>query len=544
MEERYRQKVRTYIKNGQITARTRAILQKELIECGLSKERARAIEVEETYRWEVQRYRRDGQTPDRDILESIRNTFSVLKSRAQRIEEEVIKAEKSYRQEARKYIRNGQVLATGQDALQEARVIRGLFQERAQEIEAEELYRQEVRKYISDGQISETEQDKLEPVQNDLGLSETRVREIETEELYRRKVERFIRNGQVSEAKRVEIERIRINLRLSLENAQEIEAEVIEAETIYRREVRNYLKDGQVLAMGRTILQNIRISRGVSSWKTQKIETEEIYRQDVQKYIRNRLIFATGQFILDDKRKKLNLLEQDANEIELEELKAYNDRVFPQWDEYQQRWQKYDRIRATTIRQEKRSNLSSRAKQELETVLAIIQADEIQFHPEEKDWLEEKSWIRDKAWLEEGAEFPRLQRLLEAEDWEEANRETFSKLLEIAGRQEQGYLTARDIEFLPIATLRRIDDLWDKNSGGHFGFTAQRKVWEMVDKDIQIFSDRVGWYKNNSWVSDDLIIFSLTIAPKGHLPVVPHRGWWCFTGGIRAIIQKLTSYSI
>ncbi|MFN6181058.1 MAG: GUN4 domain-containing protein, partial [Dolichospermum sp.] len=65
-------------------------------------------------------------------------------------------------------------------------------------------------------------------------------------------------------------------------------------------------------------------------------------------------------------------------------------------------------------------------------------------------------------------------------------------------------------------------------SNGKFGFSVQKQIWldlggkldgESDWDTYKKLSDRVGWRKNNEWLSYDSYTFS-TNAPLGHLPAL------------------------
>ena len=133
-------------------------------------------------------------------------------------------------------------------------------------------------------------------------------------------------------------------------------------------------------------------------------------------------------------------------------------------------------------------------------------------------------------------DYTRLENLLEAGKWKEADQETLTVMLKVAGR---GWLDAESIKKFPCTDLRTIDTLWVKYSNGHFGFSVQKKIWQSVGGqpgkyDLGIykkFAERVGWLKlgrrqlmqlgkkEENWVSYSEITFSIN-APQGHLPGV------------------------
>jgi hypothetical protein len=121
------------------------------------------------------------------------------------------------------------------------------------------------------------------------------------------------------------------------------------------------------------------------------------------------------------------------------------------------------------------------------------------------------------------------------------------------------HLTVRDLKYLPCVDLRSIDELWTKNSGNRFGFSAQLKVWHEVqnsqylrDKQdfLEDFGHQVGWRNSSTWIDYEATIFAidqsepsvfwLEESPRGHLPLIPLVGWWCWVGGMEEIVKRLS----
>jgi len=129
---------------------------------------------------------------------------------------------------------------------------------------------------------------------------------------------------------------------------------------------------------------------------------------------------------------------------------------------------------------------------------------------------------------ETGVDYRQLRDFLKAGQWKEADQETLAVMLEATGREEEGWLSTECIENFPCTDLRTIDQLWVKYSGGRFGFSVQKRIWESVGEDYQEFGARVGWRKamfwNNSWLYYNELTFS-TNAPQGHLPVCEELRW-------------------
>jgi hypothetical protein len=136
---------------------------------------------------------------------------------------------------------------------------------------------------------------------------------------------------------------------------------------------------------------------------------------------------------------------------------------------------------------------------------------------------------------ERGVDYTHLQDLLAAGEWRKADRETEAVMLQVSGREEEGWLTEEDMETFPCQDLRTIDQLWVKYSDGRFGFSIQKYIWQDIEnttKDDNVdtwkyFGDKVGWRVNDYWIGYSNLTFSLD-APEGHLP------GWVFVSGFVA----------
>ena len=63
------------------------------------------------------------------------------------------------------------------------------------------------------------------------------------------------------------------------------------------------------------------------------------------------------------------------------------------------------------------------------------------------------------------ADYTKLEQLLAAGKWKEADKETANKILDVAGRQKEGWLRLEDIKNFSCSNLRVMDQLWVKHSG-------------------------------------------------------------------------------
>ena len=139
---------------------------------------------------------------------------------------------------------------------------------------------------------------------------------------------------------------------------------------------------------------------------------------------------------------------------------------------------------------------------------------------------------------ERGVDYTKLRDLLATGEWQKADEETLKKMLEAAGRTEEGFLRSEDIDRFPCEDLRTIDQLWVKYSNGRFGFSVQKRIYESLggsrefDKIIlEAFGDWLGWRVNNKELYYNELKFN-TKAPWAHLPGevwvggVLGVGWW------------------
>ncbi|AFZ03095.1 GUN4 domain-containing protein [Calothrix sp. PCC 6303] len=116
--------------------------------------------------------------------------------------------------------------------------------------------------------------------------------------------------------------------------------------------------------------------------------------------------------------------------------------------------------------------------------------------------------------------YSQLAKYLMRGEWREADEETFKVMLQVAGRENQGYLDIEAIDNFPCEDLRIIDTLWVSASNGHFGFSVQKEIYQSLggkreynEKVWNAFCDRVGWKIGGSWLRYDDYTFNLN-APK------------------------------
>ncbi len=134
-----------------------------------------------------------------------------------------------------------------------------------------------------------------------------------------------------------------------------------------------------------------------------------------------------------------------------------------------------------------------------------------------------------------GVNYSRLQQLLAAGNWKEADEETGKVMCQAAGREKEGWLGRWHINNFPWEDLRTINQLWLHYSNGKFGFSVQKEIYESLGG-IRLYNDkedwlyfnnlaevwtmfcyRVGWTKRDNPLSYGQLTFN-SAAPQGHLP--------------------------
>ena len=157
-----------------------------------------------------------------------------------------------------------------------------------------------------------------------------------------------------------------------------------------------------------------------------------------------------------------------------------------------------------------------------------------------------------------GVDYTKLHDLLAAKKWKEADLETDKRMLEVAGREAQGWFRLEDVENFPCLDLGTIDKLWIKYSNGKFGFSVQKQIYlsvggtkEYDQKVWEAFGDKVGWRQGSLWLNYSELTFTEKHC-TGHLPwhlpsVAGFVGWvrWCGELGVfSSLAQRLVSSNI
>ncbi|MEG3843677.1 GUN4 domain-containing protein [Microcoleus sp. herbarium14] len=242
---------------------------------------------------------------------------------------------------------------------------------------------------------------------------------------------------------------------------------------------------------------------------------ERFAREEEQKLTSSNCIFDGNitdhfkRYSLEEFQKKLTLTPDEAKAIEDEVLKPYHER--------KQKFNDYENFFVKALKEcDPVSKENRKTLKEFQRVLNLRDKDVEQIEKRILDSLVTPPITKVKPPI--NPIYIKLRDLLAAKKWKEADKETANVMLEAYNRESSGYLSAEDnIKKLPTEVLQTINQLWVKHSGGHFGFSIQKKIYLEVSKDYDKLSDRLGWKKEGKWLHWRELNFSEQ-APKGHLP--------------------------
>ncbi|MEM1280869.1 MAG: GUN4 domain-containing protein [Cyanobacteria bacterium P01_H01_bin.152] len=152
---------------------------------------------------------------------------------------------------------------------------------------------------------------------------------------------------------------------------------------------------------------------------------------------------------------------------------------------------------------------------------------------------------------EKGVDYRELQQLLKAKKWREADLETWHRMLEAVGRNKNEYIRIEELRNFPCADLKTIDALWKWHSGGKFGFSVQKAIWEQCGsptisgKDWDRFCFKVGWKDAAaSWLDYNELKANPDSLPTGEFPAVLVFRFWGHTLGLEFPSNLMVPWAI
>ena len=122
-------------------------------------------------------------------------------------------------------------------------------------------------------------------------------------------------------------------------------------------------------------------------------------------------------------------------------------------------------------------------------------------------------------------DYAKLKNYLTQGKWEKVDEETKRVMVAVAKREKSGWLDTKSIDNFLCEDLRTIDQLWVKYSGGKFGFSVQKRIYQgfggtrEYNREIwEKFGDKVGWRKGGNWLDYNRDTTFDIKAPEGNLP--------------------------
>ena len=127
-----------------------------------------------------------------------------------------------------------------------------------------------------------------------------------------------------------------------------------------------------------------------------------------------------------------------------------------------------------------------------------------------------------------GVDYIPLATMLATGDFLGADQFTRDNLIKISGAEAAGrnFVYWTEVKKIPSVDLATMERLWLQFSEGNFGYSTQKRIWDLENGNFDTFIRRIGWTKveNGSerklkWFGANEFIYDVSKAPKGHLPL-------------------------
>jgi len=127
-----------------------------------------------------------------------------------------------------------------------------------------------------------------------------------------------------------------------------------------------------------------------------------------------------------------------------------------------------------------------------------------------------------------GMDYVPLATMLATGQLVEADQFTRDALIVLAGSKKSGrdFVYFTEVKRIPSTDLATIERLWNKFSGGKFGYSVQKKKYRQSKEDFEAFCKKIGWTttdgeieRKKRWFGASEFIYDVKKAPEGHLPL-------------------------
>jgi len=139
----------------------------------------------------------------------------------------------------------------------------------------------------------------------------------------------------------------------------------------------------------------------------------------------------------------------------------------------------------------------------------------------------------------QSSKYQKLEALLKAQQWRDADKETYRLMITTVGKEEGQGFDPEDLLNFPCEDLKAIDGLWVKYSQGKFGFSVQKQIYvetgnpldgEYHEETWKAFVERVGWLRGGEYLNYADLQANPSLSPSGELPLWV-VGWLGRVGG-------------
>ena len=129
---------------------------------------------------------------------------------------------------------------------------------------------------------------------------------------------------------------------------------------------------------------------------------------------------------------------------------------------------------------------------------------------------------------ERGIDYVPFATMLAVGDFKGADQFTRDNLIKISGpgSVKRQFVYWTEVKNLPATDLATMERLWLQFSGGNFGYSVQKRVWDIENANFDNYIRRIGWTtidngneRKLKWFGQSEFIYDVEKAPKGHLPL-------------------------
>jgi GUN4-like len=129
---------------------------------------------------------------------------------------------------------------------------------------------------------------------------------------------------------------------------------------------------------------------------------------------------------------------------------------------------------------------------------------------------------------ERGIDYVPFATMLAVGDFKGADQFTRDNLIKISGpgSVKRQFVYWTEVKNLPATDLATMERLWLQFSGGNFGYSVQKRVWDVENANFDNYIRRIGWTtidngneRKLKWFGQSEFIYDVEKAPKGHLPL-------------------------